>query len=176
MNCQAVLMCQYFLMFDKFVSHFFRFFIILIQDFFEFVLSSKECQYLKHLRNNNLISLITFYWLDKSPCFNAKYATIINEFTLSIQGNFMHLTVTPWRSLFPMAQKSEVSDIAAPVPLEAGKKKKCCVHADTRFTIQHFYFVPYAMLLQHNFPRFTQHMNTRKTWRNPIQTAIKVLF
>lgn len=123
MNCQAVLMCQYFLMFDKFVSHFFRFFIILIQDFFEFVLSSKECQYLKHLRNNNLISLITFYWLDKSPCFNAKYATIINEFTLSIQGNFMHLTVTPWRSLFPMAQKSEVSDIAAPVPLETGKKK-----------------------------------------------------
>lgn len=126
MNCQAVLMYQYFLMFDKFVSHFFRFFIILIQDFFEFVLSSKECQYLKHLRNNNLISLITFYWLDKSLCFNAKYATIINEFTLSIQGNFMHLTVTPWRSLFPMAQKSEVSDIAAPVPLETGKKKVLC--------------------------------------------------
>lgn len=77
----------------------------------------------------------------------------------------MHLTVTQWRSLFPMAQKSGVSEIAAPVPLETGKKKKkrCCVHADARFTIQHFDFVPYAMLLQHYFPRFIQHMNTRKT-------------
>lgn len=121
-------MHQYFHMFDKCVPHSFRFFIIFIQDF---VLSSKECQYLKHLRNNDIISLITFYCLDKSPCFNAKYATIINdcnqEFTLSIQGNSMHLTVTQWRSLFPMAQKSGVSEIAAPVPLETGKKKKGAV-------------------------------------------------
>lgn len=35
----------------------------------------------------------------------------------------MHLTVTQWRSLFPMAQKSEVSEIAESVPLETGKKK-----------------------------------------------------
>lgn len=75
----------------------------------------------------------------------------------------MHLTVTQWRSLFPMAQKSEVSEIAESVPLETGKKKKCCVHADACFTIQHFNFVPYALLLQHYFPRFTQHMNTNKT-------------
>lgn len=84
------------------------------------------------MRNNDLISLITFYWLDKSPCFNAKYATTINdcnqEFTLSIQGNFMHLTVTQWRSLFPMAQKSEVSEIAESVPLETGKKKVLCAY------------------------------------------------
>lgn len=152
-NFQAVLMHQYFHMFDKLVSHFFRFFIIFIQDFFEFVLSSKECQYLKHLRNNDLISLITFYCLDKSPCFNAKYATIINdcnqEFTLSIQGNFMHLTVTQWRSLFPMAQKSGVSEIAAQVPLETGKKKKSAVCMQMHVSLSSISIL-YHMLCSYN--------------------------
>lgn len=36
----------------------------------------------------------------------------------------MHLTVTQWRSLVPMAPKSEVSGMAESVPLETGKKKK----------------------------------------------------
>lgn len=34
----------------------------------------------------------------------------------------MHLTVTQWRSLVPMAQKSEVSETAGSVPLETEKK------------------------------------------------------
>lgn len=36
----------------------------------------------------------------------------------------MHLTVTQWRSLVPVAPKSEVSGMAESVPLETGKEKK----------------------------------------------------
>lgn len=71
----------------------------------------------------------------------------------------MHLTVTQWRSLVPMAQKSEVSEIAGSAPLETGKKLNTCTLC-VHFIIKHFNFVPY---LQHYFPRFTQPMNMRKT-------------
>lgn len=77
----------------------------------------------------------------------------------------MHLTVTQWRSLVPMAQKSEVSEIAGSVPLETGKKLNTpavCVQMHiSPSSISILYDT--VMLLQHYFPRFTQHMNTRKT-------------
>lgn len=45
----------------------------------------------------------------------------------------MHLTVTQWRSLVPMAPKSEVSGMVESVPLETGGKKNnqkrpLCMH------------------------------------------------
>lgn len=56
----------------------------------------------------------------------------------------MRLTVTQQRSLVPVAQESEVSEIAGSVPLETRRKMKymCYVRADTQFTIKHFNCVP----------------------------------
>jgi len=57
----------------------------------------------------------------------------------------MHLTVTQWRSPVPVAQKSEVSEIAGSASLETGEKKNikyiCCVCADAHFTMKFFKFV-----------------------------------
>lgn len=65
----------------------------------------------------------------------------------------MHLTVTQWRSLVPVAQKSEVSEIAGSVPLETGKKLiTCCVRADAHFTIKNLNFVPYSYASATLFP------------------------
>lgn len=82
----------------------------------------------------------------------------------------MHLTVTHWKSLVPVAQKSEVSEITGSVPLKIGGKKNqsmCCVCADTHFTIKHFNSVPYsydpAMLLPKVHTTYEHGKNLKKT-------------
>lgn len=78
----------------------------------------------------------------------------------------MHLTVTQWRSLVPMAPKSEVSGMAESVPLETGKKKKNQIYVlyACRYIFHHqeLQRCSVVTLLQDHFSRFVKHMNIKK--------------
>lgn len=93
----------------------------------------------------------------------------------------MHLTLTQWRILVPMAQKPEVSEMVESVPLEREKEIKytCCVCADAHFTNKHFNFVPYSYAPATLFPKahttYEHSKNLKKTNSNCNKSvALKV--
>lgn len=73
----------------------------------------------------------------------------------------MHLTVTQWRSLVPMAPKSEVSGMVESVPLETGEKKKKSnvLCACIIFHHQELQCCSVVMLLQDHFSGLMKCMN-----------------